>query len=179
MRCFSSAVGVNTTTLIRWKRNKLHFSHEEEEWGTIQRTDAFFTVYRQTPSHSLKKDFDCFVYFSDSRLSVFVLFDVIYIFLRRNIQWVFFLSLSKLSIFWWWLKVTSKNWFENQKPRQGKSHRLTNFLVAHCSTKVGIFVCLEKTEEHGRSQGWLIYWKDTGVMSNWYTSCVKLMNNSK
>lgn len=70
MRCFSSAVGVNTTTLIRWKRNKLHFSHEEEEWATIQRTDAFFTVYRQTPSHSLKKDFDCFVYFSDSRLSL-------------------------------------------------------------------------------------------------------------
>lgn len=84
---------------------------------------------------------------------------MLFIFSWGEIYSEFFLSLSKRSIFWWWLKVTSKNWFENQKPRQGKSHRLTNFLVTHCSTKVGIFVCSEKSEKHGRSQGWLIHWK--------------------
>lgn len=52
MRCFSFTLGVNTTTLIRWKRNKTHFPQEEEEWGTTQHTDAFFTTaYKQTPSH--------------------------------------------------------------------------------------------------------------------------------
>lgn len=70
---------------------------------------------------------------------------------------MFFLSLGKLSIFWWWLKVTSKEWFENQKPRQGKSHRLTDFLVAHCSTKVGIFVCSEKNRKA---------WEVTGMIDS-------------
>lgn len=96
---------------------------------------------------------------------------------EKYTQWFFPLSLGKLCIFWRWLKVTSKDWFEN-KPWQGKSHCLTNFLVAHCCTKVGVFVCSEK--QKGLRGHWMIdSLKVTTVMSNCYTSCARRMNNSK
>lgn len=100
MRCFSFALGVNTTTLIRWKRNKTHFPQEEEEWGTTQHTDAFFTtVHKQTPSHLMTYIIERFLLFWLCLWQLFVLFDVIYIFLRRNTQWFFFPSPWANSVF--------------------------------------------------------------------------------
>ncbi len=83
---------------------------------------------------------------------------MLFIFSWGEICSEFFLSLSKLSIFWWWLKVTSKNWFEKPKTKARKSQSFSPiFLVAHCSTKVGIFICSENQKSMGgHGDAWFI-----------------------
>lgn len=130
--------------------------------------DAFFTtVYKQTPSHLMTYIIERFLLFWLFLWQLLVCVCLIWCYLyfpEEKYPVIFFLLPGQTRYFLTMTQSDKQELIWKPKPRQGKSHCLTNFLVAHCCTKVGIFICSEKNRKASEVTGMIDSLEVTTVM---------------